>query len=196
MSCEIIWISLTAIASWALVFVTWFVVSKQIKVAREDMQKQIKVSHDGLQEQLKMSRNDLKVRLQISYEDKFDSQSLISERKKLAEHLLTDTSHSEIQETVLNFFESVGMMLRKEYFDPDMVWLAFSFYAIRWWSVTKDYISEERRLEHDDNTIFEDFEYLVDEMYKFEMEKRHLSRAKLEPSKQDVERFLETEKNL
>jgi hypothetical protein len=196
MSCELIWISLTAIASWALVFVTWFVVTKQIKKAKEDMQEQINVSREGLREQLQMGRNDLKVRLQISYEDKFDSQSLISERKKLAEQLFTNTPHSDIQETVMNFFESVGMLLRKEYFDLDMAWSAFSFYAIRWWSATKDYIFEERRLEHDDDTIFKDFEEFVDAMYKYETEKRHLSRASLEPSKQDVERFLESEKNL
>lgn len=196
MTCELTWVALTAVASWALVLVTWLLVSRQIRVAREDMQEQIKVSRDGMREQLQMARDDLKVRLQITYEEKFDSPALIIERKKLARQLLTNASHADIQEVVMNFFESVGMLLSRGYFDLDMAWSAFSFYAIRWWSATKDYIIEERHLEGDDNTIFEEFQNFVDAMYKFESEKRHLSRAQLEPSKKDVQRFLKVEKNL
>ena len=151
---------------------------------------------EGVSQQLKMSRDDLKARLQITYEEKFDSPALVSERKKLAHQLLTNSPHAEIQEAVLNFFESLGMLLRREYIDLDMTWSAFSFHIVRWWSATKDCISEERRRENNDNTIFEEFENLVDAMYKFETEKRHLTRAQLEPSKKDLLRFLKTEKNL
>jgi hypothetical protein len=171
---ELVWISLTAIASWALVFVTWFLVWRQLRLARED----------------------LKVRLQTSYEEKFDGPALIAERKKLAGQLLTNAAHKDIQEPVMNFFESVGMLLRRRYIDLDMVWSDFSFYAIRWWSASKDYISEERRLQNNDETIFEEFKHLVDALYNFETKKRHLSRAQLEPSKQDLQRFLETERDL
>ncbi|MGA2624464.1 MAG: DUF4760 domain-containing protein [Bacteroidota bacterium] len=174
MNCESIWISLTALASWTLVFVTWYLVRRQLQMARDDM----------------------KVRLQTTYEEKFDSPALIAERKRLAEQLLSNAPHADMQEVVMNFFESVGMLLRRGYFDLDMAWSAFSFYAVRWWSATKDYIAEERRVENNDTTIFEEFENLVDAMYRFEIEKRHLTRAQLEPSKQDLERFLETEKNL
>lgn len=191
-----IWITLTAIASWALVLVTWFAMTKQIKATREGIQEQINVSREGLREQLQMEKDDLKLRLQISYEDKFDGPALISERKKLAEQILGNASHEDIQEAVLNFFESIGMLLKKQYFDIDMAWSVFSFYATRWWSASKDYISEERSLENNDNTIFEDFEYFVDQMYIYETEKRHLSRAQLEPSKLDIERFLKAEQNL
>ncbi len=196
MNWELIWISLTAMATWALVFVTWCLMSKQMKAAREDMREQINVSRDGMHKQLQMARADLKVRLQTTYEEKFDSLALVSERKKLAEQLLANAPHSDMQEAVLNFFESVDMLLRREYIDLDMAWSAFSFYALRWWSATKDYISEERRRENNDATIFEEFEHLVDAMYEFENEKRHLSRAQLEPSKQVLQRFLEAEKNL
>ncbi|MGD1046844.1 MAG: DUF4760 domain-containing protein [Bacteroidota bacterium] len=196
MNSEIIWISLTAIASWALVFVTWRMVSKQIKATQEDLHEQIKVARDGMNQQLQMARDDLKVRLQITYEEKFDSPSLILERKKLAKQILANATHSEIQDALLNFFESIGMLLRRGYFDIDMAWSAFSFYSERWWSATKDYIIEERRRENSDDTIFEEFELLVNAMYTFEIEKRHLSRAQLEPSKQDLLRFLENEANL
>jgi hypothetical protein len=37
---------------------------------------------------------------------------------------------------------------------------------------------------------------LVDELYKAEIKERQLTRAELEPSSQDLQRFLEFEKNL
>ena len=174
MTCEAFWMSITAIASWALVLITWILVRSQIKISKEDQ----------------------KVRLQTNYEDKFDNPSLITERKKLAEQLLATTQHKDIQEHVINFFESVGMLVRRGYLDKDMVWAGFSFHAIRWWSACKDYVLEERRIQNNDDTIFEDFEYLADEMYTIEMNKRHLSRAQLEPSSKDVQSFLEDEKRL
>jgi hypothetical protein len=124
------WIALTAIASWALVAVTYILVRAQIKLSRED----------------------LKVRLQTNYEEKFEGPALISERKKLAEQLIANASHDEIQESVLNFFESVGMLLRRQYLNTDMVWCGFAFHGIRWWSACKDYILQERRIQNNDNT--------------------------------------------
>jgi hypothetical protein len=171
---EVCWIALTAAASWALVGVTWFFLRRQIGLSRED----------------------LRVRLQTTYEEKFDSPAMLSERRKLAEQLLSREAHEKIQETVMNFFETVGMFVRRGYLDEEMAWAGFSFYGIRWWSATKDYIFEERKIQNNDSTIFEEFETLVDEFYKMEIGRRSLSRAQLEPSPEDLNRFLVAEQNL
>ncbi len=189
---ETFWVMLTAIASWALVIVTWRLIKSQIKLGKLQLDEQRRFAN----EQLDLSRSDLKVRLQVNYEEKFDSETFINERKKLATQLLAKTHHNEIQEPIMNFFESVGLLLRKKYLDPEMVWSGFSFYAIRWWCACKDYISEERQLQHNDGTIFNDFENLVDELYKIEIAQRNLTRAKIEPSRDDIASFLEAEKNL
>jgi hypothetical protein len=86
----------------------------------------------SFEEQTRLSREDLRVRHQLIYEEKWDSQAIVSERKKLAEQLLDNAPHDDIQETVMNFFESIGMLLRKNYLDIDMVWCGFCFHAIRW----------------------------------------------------------------
>jgi hypothetical protein len=161
-------------ASWALVAVTWFFLRRQIGLSRED----------------------LRVRLQTTYEEKFDSAAMVSERKKLAEQLLSREAHEEIQEAVMNFYETIGMFVRRGYLDGEMAWAGFSFYGIRWWSVIKDYIFEERRIQNNDSTIFEEFEVLIDEFYKIEIDRRKLSRAQLEPSSEDLNRFLKSEQNL
>lgn len=174
MTCEVFWVMLTAIASWFLVGVTWLMIKKQVM----------------------LGQTDLKVRLQMSFEEKFGGSNMIEERKKLAGQIIGQTKHEDIQEPILNFFESIGILLRRKYLDREMVWAGFAFYAIRWWSASKDYIFEERRRKNNDNTIFEDFNYLIDELYKIEMQKRSLTRAELEPSQDDIKRFLDEEKNL
>ena len=171
---EHFWMALTAIASWALVGITYYLVRKQIKIARED----------------------LKVRLQTSFEEKFESQLIIVERKKLALQLMQQANHEDIQEPILNFFESVGMLLKRGYFDKEMAWVGFGYYVIRWWASCKDYVFEERRRNNNDKTIFEEFEYLVDQVFQVEIKERNLSRAELEPSKDDINTFLTAESNL
>jgi hypothetical protein len=129
-------------------------------------------------------------------EEKFDNPVMLAERSKLAKQLLSDAPHDEIQEGVMNFFETVGTMLRKEYLDPDMTWSAFSFFAIRWWSACKHYITTERARQGNDETVFEEFQTLVDRMYEFETKKRKIPRAQLEPCAKDVTQFLNDERKL
>lgn len=171
---EIFWIATTAIASWALVIVTIVMINRQ----------------------LRRGRSDLQMRQQTYFEDKFDSVTLINERKKLANQLLSGSPHADIKEPVMDFFESVGIMLRKGYLEKELVWAGFSYFTYRWWSTCKDYITKERELKKNDKTIFEDFQYLVDELYEFECKKRLMSRAELEPSVSELQDFLNEEKNM
>lgn len=171
---ELAWTAVAAVASWAGVITTAYFLKTQINGSKEDM----------------------RVRLQLTYEDRFDAPAMVAERKLLAEQLLTGQPHDAIQEAVIDFFESAGVMLRRGYLDKEMFWSSSSFYAIRWWSASKDYIAEERRLQNNDMTLFCEFEKLVNDVYAMEEKKRKLSRAQLEPGTEEIKRFLEAEKNL
>lgn len=147
---------LTALASWALVFITWYLIRKQIKSGKKD----------------------LLIRLERDLVKRFESE-LLEERKKLANQLLNNVSHEEIQEPVLNFFEDVGFYLKRKYLDKEFVWHDFAYYSIHWWYVLKEYIDEERKRHEDDNTIFASFEYLAREMKKFDDKKvREMNKRK------------------
>jgi AAA+ superfamily predicted ATPase len=72
----------------------------------------------------------------------------------------------------MNFFEDMGMLIRRgDYLDRDMVWATFSFYASNWWRACKNYIVKERERLHD-NTLFTDFEYLIEEISKQNMQQK------------------------
>jgi hypothetical protein len=168
------WIAITAVGTWALVLATWWMVWKQSQT----------------------SRNELKVKLQMSLEDRFESSAMIAKRKRLAAQLLMNAPHEQIQEDIMNFFESVGVLLRRGYLDKEMAWVGFGYYGIRWWNACKDYILEERRRKGGDQTIFAEFQYLVDKLYEVETKQRGKTRSEVEPGKTQIQIFLEEERDL
>ena len=111
--------------------------------------------------------------------------------------LLIKNKESHIEqrkhESVLDFFETIGLLVRKNCLDAEMVWGNFGYYAIRWGFVCQTYISKERQIKNNDETIFEDFQFLVEEMYKIEQVKRKKSRSDVTPTEQDIEEFLNDE---
>jgi hypothetical protein len=165
---EIFWIAITAIASWVSVFVTIGLVNKQIK----------------------SSERDLHIRTQLNLEQRFNSEQMLKARRELAAQLLR--KNQDPWETVMEFFESVGLLLRKGSLDKEMVWATFSFYIIHWWELSKSFIEERRKK---DTTYFDDFENLSDEMYAIEMKKRLKTKQEVIPTESELMEFLQDEKD-
>jgi hypothetical protein len=182
------WVALaslgTALGTWALALITFWLVKQQLRISQEE-----------LQARLRMSQEELQVRNQLSLENRFDSAPLVSARKALAAQFLQQALHKDIDEDVMNFFESLGMFLRRGYLDPELTWAAFSFNAIRWWSACKDYITAERDRQKDE-TIFAEFQRLTDRLYEIEERERRKIRSELEPSPSEIQEFLEGERDL
>jgi hypothetical protein len=156
---------LLVLGTWALVIVTIFVARRQSAAFREDLQ----------------------MKLQLKFAERFDSPRMAEARGELAQLLLKKAKREEISETVMDFFEDVGLYVRHGYLNEEMVWDTFGFYAFRWWIACKDYVLEERRL-HDDQTLFTDFENLGKRMRKRDMED-----GIKEPTTANIETFLKDE---
>jgi hypothetical protein len=165
---------LIALSSWAIVIVTIILVTKQIRTAKKDLQ----------------------IRTLMAYEEKFDSESMLKDRKKLAEQLRDNAVHKEIRENVMNFFESLGMLLKRKAIDKKMVWGTFSYYCIYWYEISKGHIKDEQALNDNDETLFADFRYLAETMYVLdekEKAKKKNKEAKMDLRKQDIDRFRDDE---
>ncbi|HEX4158065.1 MAG TPA: hypothetical protein VHY79_06290 [Rhizomicrobium sp.] len=163
---------IVAVGIWALVAVTFWLVKGQLTIAKEQR----------------------KIQLFLELRKEFDG-SLISDRKLLARQLLDSVAHEEINEPVMNFFEDMGMLLRRDFLDREMIWDTFSYYARMWWSACKDYIAKERA-NLGDNTLFRDFDWLVERISEDDVRKRRKTRAELEPSPSDLRVFLGAEARL
>ena len=172
------------VGTWALVVVT----SVSVVVGWRLGQRQIR-------EQLSVAREQLRVQFFLEMRKQFDG-PLLQERKLLAQQFKAGAAHDEITERVPDFFEDLGMLVRRDYIDREMVWDTFSYYAIRWWGACKDYIAAERASEGGDTTLFGDFGILVETLYADEMKKRGKTRAELEPSSSELQDFLDDETRL
>jgi hypothetical protein len=144
----------------------------------------------------RVTRTDLRLRLHLQFLDRFDEVRMRGHRKVLAQQLLAAAPHDDIQEDVMNFFEDLGAFLALGHLDDDLLWGTFSFYITRWWSACKDYISEERQKEANDESLFAQFQAMVNHIYDRESKERGKTRAMLEPSASEVHRFLKNEARL
>jgi hypothetical protein len=123
-------------------------------------------------------------------EQRFNSEEMLRARRELAAQLLR--KNHDPWETVMEFFESIGLLLRKGSLDKEMVWATFSFYIIRWWELCKPFIEEKKKK---DITYYKDFKKLLDEMYTIETMKRGKTKQDVTPTQAELIQFLEDEKD-
>ena len=71
---------------------------------------------------------------------------------------------------VLGFFEDLGIFLKKGVFEVDVIWDKYSYYIEHYWAMYEPHI-KEFRTSHNDNTWYEKFGYLHQQMAK--QSKRH-----------------------
>ncbi len=114
----------------------------------------------------KSSYREIGVQTWLEFQKRFDSPEMIQARKKLAPQFdkFDSKKTNRISETVLNFFEDVGIAYKNGYLDKKLADSSFGFYACRWWEAAKPYIDQERRRHGEDKTIFEDFEFVASQM--------------------------------
>jgi hypothetical protein len=198
-----------ALATWALVVGTWLLGRRQLEGQRQQLegqrqqlegqlsiaQEQLRVQRQQIEQQLSVAREELRVAFYLDMRKQFDG-PLLSERRLLAQQLKAGALHNEINERVPDFFDDLGMLIRRDYIDHDMVWDTFSYCAKGWWTACKDYIATERANKGGDTTLFSDFGNLVESIYADEMKKRGRTRAELELSTAEVQDFLDDETRL
>jgi hypothetical protein len=167
---ERFWVAFAAAASWLSVFVTIYLVRKQSRI----------------------SEKDLHIRTQLNLEDSFNSSRMVKARKQVAKEILD--KGQDPWEPVMEFFESMGMLLRKNSLDAEMVWGTFSFYIIGWWVACKPFIDRYRKL---DSEMYSDFKLLVEKMYKIDKAKAASNNKHINiiPSKEKIEEFLINERD-
>jgi hypothetical protein len=95
----------TAVGTWALAGVTWWLVLETKR---------------NLSRQNEITKDNLAAELQLKFEDKFDEPYMLRERSKLAKQILSKAHHNDIQEPEIDFFESVGVMVRRGYLDKEL----------------------------------------------------------------------------
>jgi len=127
------------------------------------------------------------VRHQLAFADRFDAGGMLKNRKLLAHQLLSGAGRGEIEEPVIDFFEDMGLFLRRGYLDEELLWSTFGYYGVRWWAACKNYILEERKKQND-STLFTDFEALAERFRALDIKEKLA-----EPTSSELQSFLQDE---
>ncbi len=129
----------------------------------------VEATKRGMREQNSIAQKESRLRILLQYEDRFDS--LAASRGLLAAQLRSGGwAYEDIRDDIPNFFESLGALLHEGSLDLDMVWSFFSYYADHYHRALRRYIELDRQT-NDDPTLWEEFDYLVEQLMSFEATK-------------------------
>lgn len=91
------------------------------------------------------SRFALGVELLLKMDERFSSPEMIGLRRKAAVSLQAK-AYDDVEE-ILDFFEMIGLLVRKGALDEEMVWNTFSYWIHRYFQCAKSHIEEARQID-------------------------------------------------
>lgn len=124
-------------------------------------------------------------------DDRFRSEKMLCERSNLAKILLlSPDNYNEIDiyaDQIFDYFEDLGLILRKGLAPVYFVWAMNAYYVLRYWAVLAKFIQWVRE-DRNDPTYYCDFEYLHQRILKFE--KKMTGKKKIEFTPNQLHKFL------
>jgi len=139
--------------------------------------------------QIRRSRFALNVELSLKLEDRFNSSDFEKIRSNAARPMLKQ--QFLLAENVFDFFDTLGYLVRCKAVDKEIIWSIFFHWAHGYWSAGSQYIARRRQNEND-QTLWEDFEYLHNELLKLHRRKGNRLHSTL-LNKKEITEFLEEE---
>lgn len=123
--------------------------------------------------QLRILRVSNKISTIARLLEDWESDRIVKARKFVCGYIVSSKDRREIRKIdsqILGFFEDLGYMLRVHVLDDRIVWVHFSDQVKHYWEILKSRI-DEMRAGKDDNTYWEQFEYLHNRMEKYSIKK-------------------------
>jgi hypothetical protein len=140
--------------------------------------------------QLRQAREQTKIQHLVQLERELSSEPLITYRCELAKKRLAGKAEPSELYSILDFFETVGLLVRRGYLDASDVWSTFGYTIIILFADNRELI---RDLEQDDPTSYSDFRLLADRMRKIETAEGGTSEI---PSAEEIQDFWRGEREV
>jgi hypothetical protein len=137
--------------------------------------------------QLRAFRTEARVQHLLQLDEKFTKEPMLSYRHKLAEKRLRNEKDPDELYQLLDFFETVGLLVKRGYLDEDDLWNTFSYSVFVLNADARQNLEQDQR---DDPTTYAEFTYLVKCMERIEA-KNHGTFA--HPSKEEIEDYWKLE---
>jgi hypothetical protein len=130
-------------------------------------------------------------------DDRFESPEFRETRRAAATHLLSggdaDGAGAAAVADVLNFFETVAFLYRKEVLDAETVWHYFASWLLPYYASCEQHIAKEQ---HEDPNCYRELKPLQEAVFRIEERERSYQGANRLSAKPYLEQFLERESTL
>jgi len=133
--------------------------------------------------QLRQARDSERVQHLLRFVEQFDTPPFADIRRSLAAKRLQGDDDPPELENILDFFETIGLLVRRDFLDAHDVWCSFSYWIFSVFSDFRDFVEQEQK---DDPTYYRDFTSLVERLREIEKSEHGTSDR---PSKEEIEEF-------
>lgn len=146
--------------------------------------------------QNKLARASTNLEFLWRLEDKFNyEERMLRARRDFSASIINNSPSNEIED-ILDFFETIAILVIRRSLDKKMVYWYFYYWIIRYWLISEKYVSIKRK-QLGDEDLWTGTEILVKRMIKYEAKQRNKSKKKIIlPSKQELRRFLVEESQI
>ncbi len=121
--------------------------------------------------QIKLHRYSNMLNMISAIDGRWNSEDFLKHRQDICKKYKTGNSLIKREEgEVLGFFEDIGIYSRKKVFDSDIIWDKYSYFIEHYWQMYEPHI-KEYRASHNDETWYEQFQYLYEEMKKISIKR-------------------------
>lgn len=145
--------------------------------------------------QIRMSKLISAADFLLKFEDKFNSNKMRRNRKKLMS-IIKDTpdDHRRIDASrdVLDFFDDLAVLMEMKVISKELLWSEFCYWVLRYQALLKEYIAWLRKDEND-MTLYVDFENMCNEIRKVEEKERQ---KKVKMTSSQLQEFIKEEMQL
>jgi hypothetical protein len=118
--------------------------------------------------QLRRSRESDRIKHLLSFIHDFECDPIATVRRTVGEKFLAGEKYPVEAQNLLNFFETIGLLVRRKYLDINDVWSSFSYWMFYIYASFRDDIEQEQR---EDGTYYGDFCKLIERLRKIEKTK-------------------------
>jgi hypothetical protein len=137
--------------------------------------------------QLRQSRNSERIKHLLSFVRDFECDPIANARRVVGEKRLKGEEYPVEAQNLLNFFETIGLLVRRKYLNVDDVWSSFSYWMFYIYASFRDDIEQEQR---EDETYYADYCRLIERLRKIEKEEDCKDDR---PSEDEIRKFWEDE---
>lgn len=138
--------------------------------------------------ELRQNHKQNQVQHLLDFDQRYSSEPLLTYRRLLAEKRLRHEEEPDELYNLLDFFETVGLLVVSGYLDEYAVWSTFSYPII---IISTDFAHVLRDLSQEDPTTYSDFKLLTERMRLVEQQQGGTSHS---PSPSDIDEYWTDEK--